>query len=279
MKFKYLIISFNIISIAIALVMFLSPVSLSGYVSNVNLLHLTRPLIFFIVLLIVCVNVFFLVNFKLFSLLEREDWPALSYYLEDKIYSKGHYSLKNTRLLATSYMVVTDYASVLRLEEKTRFAKPLAIKKNVLIFGAARVLSGKHDGAAAFFEEYLEEGKGMERQWIHWFYGFSNLLRGVFITAETEFKALVVSSRDALLAGLSAYFLSGSIAKHSFEPEKCSALADEGRARVIKTLKTRENWDKEAEKSGTEIHVAIIKRFITEAGNWLFLEGINNESG
>jgi hypothetical protein len=31
-----------------------------------------------------------------------------------------------------------------------------------------------------------------------------------------------------------------------------------------------DNWKKEAEKSETEIHIVIIKKYIDEAGDWLY---------
>ena len=59
---------------------------------------------FFLVWLIIlpCFNVFYFTNKRLFSLLEREDWPALVTYLEDRIIQKGGYNSRLVRLLAYS---------------------------------------------------------------------------------------------------------------------------------------------------------------------------------
>jgi len=215
-------------------------------------------------------SIFFLLNYRLLSLLEREDWPALAYYLEQKIFIKKRYNSRNVRLLASSYLVISDFQSILKLETKAQLIKPSVIGKSVLIFGAARILNGNHSEAAAFFKTHMEKVKGKNRQWTHWFYGFSLLLAGDFELTEPEFSSLTVSSNDALISGLSAYFLHSSLEKYSSKPMECRNTAENGRRRVVKALKNADNWDKEIKKSGTDIHIAIIRKYIDEAGKWLF---------
>jgi len=215
-------------------------------------------------------SVFFFFNYRLLSLLEREDWPALAYYLEQKIYVKNRYNARFVRLLASSYLVISDFQSVLKLESKALLAKPSVVTKNVLIFGAARVLSGNHSEATAFFKSYMAKVSGKDKQWVRWFYGFSYLLGGSFNQAEPEFTSLAVSSSDALITGLSAYFLHSSLEKYSQNPQVCRETAENGRERLIKAIKNAENWNKETEKMGTEIHIAIIRKYVDEAGEWLF---------
>ena len=272
MKFKYLIIAFSIIIVFILLTTALLPPFIVGPESAANLRYMILPLLIFMALVLIGIGVFFLINYRLFSLLEREDWPALAYYLEQKIFVKNRYSVRNVRLLASSYMVISDYPSVLKLESKANLAKPSVVEKNVLIFGAARVLSGKHAEAAAFFKSYLDKGRIKEKdaEWIHWFYGFSHLLGGAFSRVEPEFSTLAVTSRDALITGLSAYFLENNLAKYSQKPQDCRTAAEDGRARVVKTLKNIEGWKKEVKKMSAEIHIAVVRKYIDEAGKWLF---------
>jgi hypothetical protein len=246
------------------------PLLLAGPQYAQSFRFVTLPLMVFLGLLLICISVFFLLNYRLFTLLEREDWPALSYYLEQKVYVKGRYNSRKVRLLASSYMVVSDYSSVLKLENKARAAKPSVIRNNVLIFGAARVLSGNYESAAAFFKPYLNEGKSADKPWIRWYYGFSQLLCGNFSLAQPEFLSLAVSSNSALITGLSAYFLDTSLAKHSQEPEKCLEIAENGRTRVKHAVKTNKKWKNEVESMGNEIHITIIKKYTDNAGNWVF---------
>jgi hypothetical protein len=215
-------------------------------------------------------SIFFFLNYRLFFLLEREDWPALSYYLEQKIFVKGRYSDRNVRLLASSYLVISDFQSVIKLESKASLARPSTVNKNTLIFGTARILNGGHTEAAAFFRSHLGKSRKKDKQWIRWFCAFSQLLGGAFSQAEPDFTSLAVSSDNALITGLSAYFLHSSIEKRSISPDKCREIAEKGRERVMIAVKDAENWRKEAEKMETEIHISIIKKYIDEAEKWLF---------
>jgi len=217
-------------------------------------------------------GLFLFFNYRLLSLLEREDWPALTCYLEQKIYVKGRFSKRNVRLLASSYLVMTDYLSVIKLESKTIQFRPSTVDDNILLFGAARVLSGSHSDAVAFFKTHLEKGKikAKNEQWVRWYYGFSMLLAGSFNMAKPEFASLAVSSSDALITGLSAYFLDNSIAKYCENPAESRSAAESGRTRVVNALKNLLNWKKETDNMSSDIHVAIIKKYINEAGEWLF---------
>jgi len=272
LKFKYLIIAFSALIIFIILITALMPMILSGPEYLVNFRFLTLPLLIFMVLLLVGMGIFFFYNYRLLSLLEREDWPALAYYLEQKIFVKGKYSNRNVRLLASSYLVISDYLSVLKLENKAVLANPPVVDNNVLVFGTARVLSRNHAEAAAFFKLHLDNGKlkTKDKNWARWYFGFSLLLSGAFKLAQPEFESLAVNSKDALITGLSSYFLYNSISGHSDNSAECLAAAESGRIRVTNKVKNRHGWKKEVEKNGSDIHIAIIKKYIEETGQWLF---------
>jgi len=272
LKFKYLIIAFSAIIIIILLAAIFMPylVTSGNADLRVNFRYIALPLFAVIVLLLICVSIFFFLNYRLLSLLEREDWPALSCYLEQKIYTKKQYNPRYVRLLASSYLVMSDFMSVIKLEGKAMLAKSSAVKENALIFGSARVLSGKYGEAASFFKSYISRSKGKEKEWVRWFYGFSHLLGGAFTSAEPEFSSLAVSSRDAIITGLSCYFLFQSIEKYSIKPAECRSISENGRARVMKSLKDIYGWNAEVSKMGTDIHIAIIKKYIDSAGVWLF---------
>ena len=273
MKFKYLVIIFCIIIFIIISVIVLLPIiSANGdyYAFSANIRFLILPLIFFVVLLLVCVCTYFFLNYRLFSLLEREDWPALAYYLENKIYVKGKFSAQNVRLLASSYLIISDFQSVFKLEGKTQLAKPVEISRNALIFGSARILGGNYPEAAMFFKNNIDKCKPSDKQWVRWFYGFAELLSCAFLAAESEFSSLAVSSDSALITGLSAYFLNSTLEKKSSEPVKCREISETGKTRVIESVKNLKNWNKEVHKMGTDIHTAIIRKYIDEVRQWVF---------
>jgi len=270
LKFKYLVIIFSVFMFFIILSAILLPLLLAGPEFFKYIQHFILPLVAFLVLILIIMSLFFLFNYRLFSLLEREDWPALSFYLEKQIFEKGRYSSRNVRLLASSYLVISDYSSVIKLEKKALSASPSAVRENVLVFGSARILNGNHNESAAFFKSYTGKGKKNENLWIQWFYGFSLLLSGDFSSAEPEFVTLVLSSGDALIIGLSSYFLDNAILKHSMKTKECANTAESGKQQVRKSLKNLKGWQKEIDKMGTDIHAAIIKKYFDEAGRWIF---------
>jgi hypothetical protein len=278
MKFKYIFIIFNILIILILLVIAFMPVIVLGPDFAGRVWSSTWPLALILLVVMAGLNVFFLLNRRLFKLLEREDWPALVDYLEHRVIDTGRYSGRLVKLLANSYLIMSDSTGVLRLEKKLSHEKPVLIEKNALIFGAARILGGDAAGAADFFLERLEKGVSANAQWIRWYYGFSLLLSGAFGKAETEFKALAASGNDAIVTGLSAWFLSDALLKNSASPDACEAIARQGRERIEKTLKKIERWKSEAAKGETEIHAAMIKKYIDEAAVWLFAGSDHEQS-
>jgi hypothetical protein len=280
LKFKYIVIIINIIIILMLSAVALIPAFLfdftfarmfwrSGWPGLASgLASGPWPLALVLCAALIALNIYFLYNRRLFWLLEREDWPALVEYLEQRVIHKGRYSVRQVQLLINSYLVMSDSAGVIRLEQKVAIARPALLEANALVFGAARILGGDHKGAAVFFQHRLV--KAPENPWLRWYYGFSLILSGAFDTAEPAMKALATDAGNVLICGLSAYFLSDILLKHSAHKTECRSLADECRERIRQTLKSIAGWKKEAAKTGTEVHIAIIKKYIDEAGVWLF---------
>jgi len=273
LKFKYLAIAFIIIIVLIILVTVLFPLLLSWLQTSfftVDLRYVIIPLFVFMALFLASISIFFLLNYRLLSLLEREDWPALAYYLEQKVFIKKRYKHRYVKLLASSYLVISDFSSVIKLESKAMLANPSVVSKNVLLFGCARVLNGNHAETMAFFRSHLAKCSKKDNHWVRWYHGFSSLLTETFGTAESEFSFLSIASKDALITGLSAYFLSCTVEKRSINPQKCHDTAETGKQRVRKAINSFNEWINEAKKHGTDVHIAIIKKYIDESGKWLY---------
>ena len=228
------------------------------------------PLALILVIALIVLNAYFLCNRRLFRLLEREDWPALVDYLEQRVIHRGRYSSRLVRLLINSYLVMSDSPAVLRLEHKAAIAKPALIAENALVFGTARILAGDPRGAAVFFQARLAGARPKDGQWLRWYCGFSRILAGDFGAAEAEMGAMARDSGDALVTALSAYFLSGTLLKYSADRDACRSLAETGRERAKKSLKSPAGWNRETAKVATEVHAAVIRKYIDEAGGWLF---------
>jgi hypothetical protein len=210
-------------------------------------------------------NVYFFRNLRLFSLLKKEDWPALANYLEKRIYTDGKYSARDVRLLAHSYIVLGDFDAAARLEQNLATSKPALLDEFALMFGCARVLGGNIPAAVEFFNDRLKKGNVSNDEWFRWYYGFSLSLTGSTEQAQAVFGELAAGAKDATVIGLSAYFLSEILGIRPADNR-----AEEGVGRARKGIVSIEEWKKKAAKVETAVHGAIIRKYIAEAGEWLF---------
>jgi hypothetical protein len=271
MKFKAVFIFFNIIFILFLALICLMP----GFVLGPELTAAFWRTNWFPVLILGIVlagfDGYFIVNRKLYTLLEKEDWPALVHYLEDRVVRRGKFSPRLVRLLANIYLVLSDSPSVMSLENKAAIAKPSLVEANVLVFGTARILGRDINGAAHFFGSRLDSAKPALKQWVRWYYGFSLLLGKQYQAAADEFSLLVKHSPDPLISGLASFFLINILS--TALPDSAGELtgaANNGRDRVRKALRNRRGWSRETSALSTEIHAAALAKYLEEAGNWLY---------
>jgi hypothetical protein len=229
------------------------------------------PLFGILIVVLISLNIFYAANRKLFFLLEREDWPALVYYLETQVIQKSRYSARLVTLLANTYLVLSDSVSVTALEKKLAAAKPALLDSNCLTFGVARILSKDYSGASQFFEKRLSSSKTESPLWVRWYLGFTKLLNEDYDSAANDFVLLVKECRDPLVIGLSSYFLDTTLAKalpkRRDEAKQC---AEDGKRRVIKYFPQKAAWKKEAAKMQTEIYATVIVKYINSTEEWIY---------
>jgi hypothetical protein len=214
-------------------------------------------------------DIFYFSNRRLYALLEKEDWPALVQFLEGRIITRNKYRPQLVRLLANSYLVLSDPASVIELEDKLSVAKPSLIEENSLIFGIARILGKDNAGAVEFFSRRLDSAGN--KDWIRFYHGFAALLNTDYETAANDYVVLSSESRIPLVIGLAGYFLSGVLKKklHARAAE-CAQAATIARERVKKGLPGQQDWNREVSRSLGEIYAAVISKYIGSAGQWIY---------
>jgi hypothetical protein len=229
------------------------------------------PVVLFVLVVLIGFNVFYVINRRFFHLLEKEDWPALVQYLEERIFKKGHYTPRLVRLLANTYLILSDSSSVLNLENKTAIVKPALVDANTLVFGTARILGKDIGGAVNFFFSRLDSRKTESAEWVHWYYGFSLLLDRQFSAAGDQFKTLAVESKDGIITGLSAFFLGENLNKSAPQRNlEFTAASINGRNRLKKTFPTVDAWNREVKKIFNEVYTVVLSKYINETAVWLF---------
>jgi energy-coupling factor transporter transmembrane protein EcfT len=271
LKFRLLCLLFNgIILLFIALIFFI-PFIVFGAGFALIFWRSSWPLGAVLVLILLGINGYYFANRRLFLLLEREDWPALVQYLEGRVFQDRRWSPNLVRLLANTYLVLSDSGAVMSLERRVAAARPVLVDANALLFGVARILCKDNAGAARFFSQRLDSSKTESAEWVRWYYGFSLLLDRQFAAAGEQFSLLVHDSRDAVITGISAYFLAGALRKALPEQDESYRFAaDGGRARVRRALPSRGAWQKETGKLQTEVYAVVLLPYIGEAADWLY---------
>ena len=271
MKFKLIFTISNIALFLFLVALGSIPYFIMGPSFSVSFWKMNWPLILGWVILIIVLNIFFLANKKLFSLLEKEDWPALIGYLEEKVIQKGNYSSRLVRLLANCYLVLSDSASVMSLENKVAINKPALLDANALVFGTARILGNDNAGALHFFRTRKESAKAEPKDWVAWYYGFSLLLNRQIDDAAREFSLLAASSRDGVVTALSAYFLKKNL--HTIMSQfrnEFREISESGKKRALDAMPKIEVWKREINRLSNEIFAAAIAGFLDDTRIWLY---------
>ncbi|MDR0997506.1 MAG: hypothetical protein LBL70_00430 [Treponema sp.] len=262
MKFKLIFVVFNIAILVFLLLICFMPFFAFGYGGAFH--PSVWPLALFLLAVLAFFDVYYGLNYRLFSLLEREDWPALSAYLEEQVLRKGRYSKRLVNLLATTYLVMSDIPAVTALENRIGMAKPALLERGALVFGVARLLGKDYAGAVRFFSPRI--GKG--GNWPHCYYAFALLLDRKPKEAAEQFQLLAAASANPLISGLAAWFL----AEGPGGPY-AAAEGEKNRLRVRKSLKKRAAWDAELGKLESEVYAAVLRKYINRAGDWIFGSG------
>jgi hypothetical protein len=221
-------------------------------------------------------DTYYLLNVKLFTLLEKDDWPALIQYLETEVLSKGRYSPRSVRLLAQTYFTLSDTAAIENLENKTALANPRLIETLALIFGTARLLEKNMNTAANFFSARIHARKPNKRDlyWLRFYYGFTMLLDWRFAEACDEFIILTKISNNSVITGLSAWFLSDYLDKALPDRREDIASAIESAQKQVKeAVYDLRQWNSKISKIQNEPHAALITQYLIKTGEWIFDNG------
>jgi hypothetical protein len=269
MKFKTIFALFNAILIFSFAFIFFMPFLLLGAEYSMPFWAKNWPLFMFFTAVLIGFNIFFISNWRLFTLLESEDWEALGSLLETRVFEKKRYDRRTVRLLVNTALLRGDMVVVEKLESVLRQAKPVALRRDAVLFGAARLLQNDAQASVLFLGEFAD-GKGVENPaWIIFYHAFALVLVKRALEAAPMLEASL-GSRDYVLAVLSAYLL-GTLcapAVHAVERERLVGLAEATRAALFKRFGAIK-WAREVERAKSEIHVVILSRILDEASAWL----------
>jgi hypothetical protein len=269
MKFKTLFILFNLIILVSFAFIFFMPLPVLGWEYALSFWGQNWPIALLFVAVLAALDSYFVLNWKLFSLLEREDWPGLRTLLEAKLARKGVLSASQTRIFLNACLIGQDPARISALREAYVARKVPFLPAVALSLGLPLVLEGRSDEIEAFFGPWADSRKtGADGPWIRWCLAFGRLLKKDADGARPLLEAGAELDKQPLLQLLSLYLLENLRAR---SPEVSERL-DRDRLR-LKARLTPKEWSSHID--GLKERVILIlfmEKLIGEARQWLEAE-------
>jgi hypothetical protein len=210
-------------------------------------------------------NGYFLLNWRLFRILEREEWPALVSYLEDRILGKGKVRPLYVRLIVNAYLILSNTEGIRALEAYLREKKPALIGRFSLQFGVPYLLMKDPAVSEAFFASMERGKKTRSLGWVRWNHAFSLLQLGNREEAGEKLLGLFGEAREPVLRMLSLYLL--DVCAHN--DREIEARVNEGR-RTLRGRYTDGEMQRKISKAGDNIEVVVLSRIVQDAREWLY---------
>jgi hypothetical protein len=265
MKMKAIFILLNAVLGIAFLVIFLTPLFLLG--GDWFSLFWTRtwPIALVFIVTFALVDAYFLLNWRLFCALEKEDWTGVAVFLEDRIFRKGRVLTGQVRLLLNTYLVTSNTEGILALEAYLTKRKPAMIRRFSLPFGIPHLLARDPKDPESFFRDLLAFPRVADRSWVTWNHAFSLLQLKKAADARAELSGLTESVTDPVLLLLVLYLLDVCAKSDAALESKVAALRD-----ALKSRHTPASFQKAIEKSGGNLQVVVLSRLLQDAVGWLF---------
>jgi hypothetical protein len=267
MKFKTIYVLFNAVILLSFGFIFLMPLLLLGgdYFTLFVSKNWIAGVLFLLTLIII--NGYFLWNWKLFRLLESEDWRGLIHLLEHRVYRQGRYRKATIKMLINAYVVTSSVEKISTLEVHLREKKPSLLRSFALQFGIPYLLKMKDEPKAAetYFGAAAERADTPHRDWLRWSYASSLLLERQFDAARVILLEILDSKPDPVLQLLTVHGLSFFAGVDLQLAER----VERERGRLAQRF-TPEQWDKRIESNSRHIQIVLFNGIIRDAKSWLF---------
>jgi hypothetical protein len=207
-KFKTLFFLFNLIILVSFAFIFLMPLPVLGWEYAVSFWAQNWSIAVVFAVLLAALDTYFLFNWRLFSLLEREDWPGLSTLLEAELDRRGTLGIQKTKIFLNACLIGQNPGRISQLRETYVARKSPAVAKLALSLGLPLVLEGKCQEIEGFFGPLAESRQtGSDGPWIRWCLAFGRLLDQRPDDARPLLEAGLKDPKQPLLQLLSLYLL------------------------------------------------------------------------
>lgn len=267
MKFKTIFISFNIILLFSFIFIFFMPFIMLG--GEYSRLFWERnwylALIFFCVLL--GMNVYFSLNWKLFSVLETENWAEVQTLIEDRVFKKGKLTVQNIRLLLNTYLVLGRLDKMKELDSMLLEKKPDLEAEFGVEFGLPYLVKNDAEQLETHFSRLSSHKKAQPKDWIRWNLAFSHLMIKDFEAAKEGFLRSLETSQDPIIIVLSLFLLTSFGELDS----GIKALLAE-KKKKFREKHPKKAWEKILSKAQGNLELVILMKLVRDATAWVYDE-------
>ena len=211
MKFKFIFILFNVLIIGAFLILFFMPVFLIGWDFAGSMWRQTwyLPILFF--LFIGILNYYFILNWRLFSLLEQEKWGELLDFLDDEFFmkSRGKRGIRlnrsRVRIYINGCIATTSINRIDILADFLKKKQPKLYAEFLLTLGLPRLLNEEPAELEEHYSQVFDLSGVKLRPWCILLYSFALLLQRK--EGASEHMAGLLTENDLLMTLLALYFL------------------------------------------------------------------------
>ena len=221
MRFKTIFWLFNaVVLVSVLFIAFIPLIAWGGEYAGVfwgNIWVVGAVFLLFIAVL----DGYFVRNWKLFTLLEKEDWPALLAWLEERIYGSRRIGRAYASLLVNTALSVSNLEAVRRLEAEVAERRP-ALKRQIgVILGIPVLLQRDPAAMEAYFGPLADDPGTKRREWALWCRALGRVSGGNAPGALDDLSPLF-ASKDAALRLLAVHLAAPLRAEMA--PERAGAM-------------------------------------------------------
>lgn len=269
LKFRTIFILFNLIILFSFSFIFLMPLPILGWSYAWSFWGQNWPIAAAFLVILAALDTYFLLHWRLYSLLEREDWSGLKLLLEKEWEKNGSLNLAKSRIYINACLIVRepDRLAAMRtqyLEKKIAWLPPLALS---LALPLILEVKTKADEVVSFLLPFAKNRKtGNDGPWINWALGLAELVSHRSDDARARWSQLLTPKTLPLLELLCLYLLE-PLSKD--DPKLVTEL--EIRVPALKSRLTEKEWDDHVAKLKDSVVLVVFleKQLIQDARQWL----------
>lgn len=216
------------------------------------------------VLAMVVLNIYFLLNWKMFQYLEKEDWSGLFDYLSAKLQKRGQLSIRQIRMYLNTALVLSKVDEIVELRDKLKANAPRKFNKFVLELGIPYLVDGQSLEGYNYFNNFSSTSN--QRDWIHWAKAFCLLNLQRREDGKEVLVQLLGQTKNPIIILMSTYLLTSL------------GMDDDDTAKILSTYKDMLNEKfskaqlnkKMNVQKETNLLLLLFGKVYTEALDWCF---------